>query len=414
MPKKIIRLWTDPQISPKQTTEKNAGHHCYVWFRYFNEETRKWTHPIKRKPAVVLPFSKRSHFLELRALVKVIQFELSVEKWNPITNTYPPPVVEMNEFDIEMEKIKLYSFNQAIDYAYNKKLADWKPRSVQAYQSGVRYLKKSARALNLADKRMCDFELPHFKILLEHVQKENKLSAAGYNRYRTFLSTLVSEMIQWQIVKFNLVHHVSTKQQEINNIHRSPTKDERQIITQTIRRDHPEYFRFLAILYGCTLRPEEITKLQISHLHKKEGIFRVPAGGTKNKTFRNVTIPNWVMDLLMEMNLHNFPPDYYIFSSNANHQSFIPGKRKMHPNTTNHWWRKIVKNKETGLGLEVNQYGFKKMAGDDMVKIQMQVKQLLELPRQQMGHANSRMTEVYVQQHKEVLRDWIKEDMPEL
>lgn len=411
MPKKIIRQWTDPCISPKNTTDKNAGTHCYVWFRYLNPETGQWSNPIKRKPAITLPWSKRSHYLNLKALIRAFEIKLSIEGWNPIDDSYPNN--EPIEVDAELLRIKKLSFIDALDYAFQKKKPDWSHRSVQCYESVVKYLKQYARFVGIHNKKTEELDIAHYKLLLEKIKEKRKLTPMGFNRYRTYLSTLITEMKQWQIVTKNVIEDVRTKPEEKRMAHRPPTKDERLIITTTMRKHHPEYFRFLAVLYGCTLRPDEITRLQISHLHKKEGVFKVPSSNTKNKTYRMVTIPNWVMDLLMELNLQNYPPDYYIFST-TNIKSFVPGKRKMHANTTSHWWRKIVKNKKTGLGLDVNQYSFKKMAGDDMIKIQQHVKNLLELPRIQMGHSSSRMTEIYVSEHKEVLSDLIREQMPVL
>lgn len=49
-----------------------------------------------------------------------------------------------------------------------------------------------------------------------------------------------------------------------------------------------------------------------------------------------------------------------------------------------------------------------------MIKIQMQIKQLLELPKTQMGHSSTRITELYVSEHKEVYKDLIQTQMPEL
>lgn len=220
-------------------------------------------------------------------------------------------------------------------------------------------------------------------------------------------------MMQWQIVKENLIEHVTPKTPIKKIAHRPPTKDERALIVYKLRQ-YPDYFRFVAIEYGCTLRPEEITKLKIKHLHKKEGVFKLSEDHLKDKEPRIIPIPNWVMDLLMELNLQNYDPEFYIFSTRNKYASFLPGPNKMHTHTTQHWWRKLIKNKKTGLGIDVDQYAMKKMAGDDMIKIQMQIKQLLELPKTQMGHSSSRMTEVYVSEHKEVYKDLIQTQMPEL
>lgn len=410
MPKKISGNWTEPLISPKNTTEKTAGTHCYVWFRYLDQG--KWSHPIKRKPAISLPFNKRNHYLDLKALIKVVKIKLE-DGWNPITGTYSQPVEKLNKVDRELAAMGKMSLVRAVVFAWVKKKSEWRPRSIQSHKSVIRHLLRTARDLGLAAKPVSEFTLPHFKLLLETVKEKRSLSAKGFNKYRSYLSSLVSEMMQWQIVTENLIEHVTAKTPLKSTAHRLPTKDERALIIYRLRQ-YPNYFRFIAVIYGTTLRPDEITRLQIKHLHKQEGVFKLSGHQLKDKEARIVPIPNWVMDLLMELNLQNYPPDFYIFSTRNRYASFLPGPNAMHPNTTQNYWRKIVKNKETGLGIDVDQYSFKKMAGDDMIKIQMQVKNLLELPRQQMGHSSSRMTEVYVSEHKEVYKNLIQTQMPEL
>jgi hypothetical protein len=58
----------------------------------------------------------------------------------------------------------------------------------------------------------------------------------------------------------------------------------------------------------------------------------------------------------------------------------------------------------------------KKLSGDDMVRLQRRehADNLLELPRMMMGHTKQGQTEDYVTEHKEVLKDLIKNKMPEL
>jgi integrase len=411
MPPKLIRSWTEPRISPKNINPSNVGHHCYVWFRYYDQEKGKWSHPIKRKPALEYPYNKKDHYQELKALVKAIDYKLRVQAWDPITNTTRHIDFDVPGFD--QERVKWFDFSEAIDFAFEKKKPDWSERSVQCYKSAIKVLKSSAKKVNLSELRMKDFELPHFKLLLEHVKSDRKLSAAGFNKYRSYLSGLVGEMIQWQIVKFNLVFYVKTKKEDRNLAHRPPTRDERNIIITRIKNDHPNYYRFLSVLYGCTMRPVEITRLQIKHLHIKEGVFRLPAANMKTKEYREVVIPDWVLAQLMELNLHKYDREYYIFSTNNKYSSFLPGPRMIHVHSTQRYWKKIVKD---DLKLDINQYSLKKLAGDDMIRLQVQsgLNNLLELPRIQMGHANQSMTSVYVNEHLNVQKELIKTKMPVL
>ena len=421
MPIKQLSNWSEPKISPKNTTAKNVGHHCYVWFRFYDQENHKWSNPIRRKPALPSICSKEDHYLELKALKQAIVFKLQVQGWNPLNDTYAVPVhVPVHSLDFELKKIKDLTFNDALTFAFNKKKKDWSTRTGQCFEGVIKYLKQAAEYVELNDKKICEFRLPHYRVLLETVKELRKLSNSGFNKYREYLSSLITELIQWEVVELNLVHHVQTKQAVKRFAHRPPTKDEQTIIMQRIIKDHFPYYRFLAVLYGCTLRPKEITRLKIKHLHKKEHVFRIPYSASeenlKTKADREVMIPVWVMDLLMGMNLQNYNPEYYIFSTFNKYRSFMPGPNAMHPNTTHHTWRKIVKDKETGLGLDVNQYSLKKLSGNDMVKMQMlyNTDKLLQLPQMQMGHANQKQTTDYVQEHLEVMKDLVKHQMPVL
>lgn len=415
---KLSLTWTKPKISPKGTNARNAGCHCYVWFRYYNHEKGKWSNPIRRKPVIDPCCSKEDHYEDLVALRDAIIYKLKVQKWNPINNTYPEQVID--EFDEGLKELREMNFCQAMDFAYVKKKPDWRKKSSQDYNSIIKYLKQAAAYIELHEKKIIEFRLPHFRLLLDTVKQLRKLSDQGYNKYREYLSSLVGELIQWEVVDINLVHHVKTKKVVKHLAHRPPTKDELSIIMPRIKKENYEYYRFLAVLYGCTLRPKEITRLKIKHLHKKEQVFRISYDAKeenlKTKSDREVVIPNWLMNLLMEMNLQNYNPEFYIFSTFNKYKSFLPGPRAMHPNTTNHWWRKIVKNKKTGLGMNVNQYSLKKLAGNDMVRLQLvnNADKLLQLPKMQMGHANEKQTTDYVQEHLEVMKDLVKNQMPVL
>jgi len=211
----------------------------------------------------------------------------------------------------------------------------------------------------------------------------------------------------------NLIRDIKTKDVLKTISHRPPTQDQRILIVNKIKTHHRDYFRFLAVEYGCTIRPKEITQIKIKHLHKMEGLFRLPAEITKAGVERDVAIPNWLMDLLSELNLHLYDPEYYIFGGGGKTKMCKPGPLKMHSNSSTSWWRRIVKEE---LKINVNQYALKKLSGDDMIKLQRRegVDKLLELPKLMMGHADTSMTEVYVSYHKDVLQDLIRQKMPEL
>lgn len=403
-------LYTTPVICRCKNGE------WFVFFRYWDASQGKYR-PFKRSEDLNRIKNIKEKEAEFKALRDAREMWLEAG-WNPITNTFPSASISEME---HISKLKDMTLVAALDFAFKKREKDWGKKTKQDYSSKLKYLLQAIFQLNMTSFRIGDVRRPHYKLILNHVWQERKLSAKGYNLYREFLSTLLGELDQWEVLEYNPVEKITPKQVLKKVSHRPPTQDQRLLIINRIRNEHRPYYRFLAILYGCTIRPKEITGIKIKSLHRLEQMFRlIPDGNstTKTKTERDVAIPDWVMDLLMEMNLHNYDPEWYIFSSRNKYGTFLPGPNRMHSNTPTGWWRKLVKDppEKGGLGQDVDQYSLKKLSGDDMVRLQRRegVDKLLDLPKMQMGHSSNQMTEVYVTEHKEIMKELVKRKMPVL
>jgi integrase/recombinase XerD len=405
--------WTEPQIFPKKPkSNDDLKKDWRVWFRFFH--SGKW-HMISRKSAGValrdIPDLK-----ERLLFAKEIQKELRnrlLRGWNPIDNSYTVKTLA----EVQIEEFKLMEFPQALDFVFRKKENQWSPKTRQDYSSAIKYLKAAAGSLHIY-KKIGEFKRVDFKLILEETYKSRRLDEKGFNRYREFLSCLVGELVEWDILETNYIRDIKKKAVSYSFAHRPPTQDERILIVNRIKNFHRNYFRFIAVLYGCTIRPKEITRIKIKYLHKMEGVFRLPKEITKTRQEREVPVPGWLMDLLSELNLHNLDPEWYLFSTHNRYSSFLPGPNQMHVSSSTGWWHKIVKAsvEKGGLGLNVNQYSLKKLSGNDMVKLQRRegVNNLLELPRTMMGHSSNKMTEIYVDEHKKIINELIRDKMPEL
>jgi integrase len=413
MPKITENQWTEPKIYPKNPQPSDMKKSWRVEFRFFDSRTGKWhPKPFAYKHGINYIKNYRERIAEVNAMKTAILIKLN-QGWNPITNT----TRVKSPAEIEIENLQQMNFSEAMDFAFKKKTKDWSKRTRQSYEGVIKYLKEAVISAGLYDLKISEMKRRHFKLLLEEVTEKRKLSAKGYNKYREYLSSLVGELIQWDAMEYNLIRDIKTKEVLKTVAHRPPTKDQRLAIVSHIKSQHPDYYRYLAVLYGCTIRPKEITGLKIKHLHKIEQVFRLIPDRieetTKTNFEREIPIPNWLMDLLSQLNLHKYDPDWYIFSTRNKYSSFLPGPNRMHTNTTNLWWRTIVKE---GLKIDVNQYSLKKLSGDDMVRLQRRehADNLLELPRMMMGHTKQGQTEDYVTEHREVLKDLIRNKMPEL
>ena len=317
----------------------------------------------------------------------------------------------------ELEKLMEMSFDEAIDFAVKKKTPDWKKNTRKAYKSSVGYLKEAAAVAGINAMRFIELKRAHFRLLLDQVKDLRKLTPKGYNKYRTHLSSLLSELEEFDLLENNPVEKIKTKDVIKTKAHRPPTAAKRKLIIDRMRICYPNYYRFLAVSYACTLRPHEICALKIKDLIREEQIFRITPikeeENSKTNIERDVIIPDWLMLRLNELKLEKYKSEWYIFSAKDRTKSFTPGARRMSVDTSTRWWRDIVKK---DLNLNVDQYSLKKMAGNDMMRLfyNERANDLIDMPRQQMGHTSSKMTEIYVDEHKEIMNEILRRKMPVL
>jgi len=217
-----------------------------------------------------------------------------------------------------------------------------------------------------------------------------------------------------------MVHDVGKKHvaDKTSSKHKPPTVEIVRIIMQKIREVNFPYYRFLGVLFTSGIRPKEICALRIKEIDWVNQEFAVKYDqrreNLKSKKERIAAIPDWLILLLKEMNLGAYDPEWYIFSCTGKRGgAFLPDERMMHPNTSCDYWKKIVKD---GLGYDYTQYSLKKLGGNEMIKMQYRerIANLLDVPREQMGHSNNRTTEIYVDERKKVIREFIKRKFPVL
>lgn len=379
-----------PRISPRNPTPADMSKEWRVWFKYPYNGKMVF---ISRQATLSECVTFKDRLKQAEALVDYLQEQLD-RGWNPVTNTFPIKSVD----EIERERLQQMHFPDALDFAYGKKLKDWRKKTSQDYKYIINKFKQCGPVTPI-----CDMKRRDYKQLLETAGKDPK----SFNKYRSMLSGLISELVEWDILEYNPIRDIKTKQEPKSFAHRPPTKDERKAIV-TVLKQNPEYFRFVSLVYGCGIRPKEIIRMRVKHLHKQESIFRLTKDVTKTGSERDVFIPRWVMDLLSELNLHKHTPETYLFG-----KGFLPGSKQLPVNKSHQLWKELIKD---GLGIDVDLYGLKKLAGDDMVRLQMSkgVSNLLQLPQMQFGHENKEMTEIYVRSHKEILKEVIVNHMPEL
>jgi integrase len=385
------KKYTDPQVS-------TSGDRWFVWFK-FEGRTLKYYGGVNY---TALKKSPKQRKVEIKGLLKLWE-SLLAEGFNPLTRSY--------ETESGPES-GLYSFVEALEYARQKKTSSgaWKKKTQQDYKSSIKFLTQAAHTCGLADTPIAKLRKADYKRILESVQSTRTLEGTGYNKYRDHLSSLIGEVAEWELIESNPVETIKMQPVIKKFAHEKPTPSERIKIVEAIKENKPTFYRFCSTLYGTTIREKEILALQIGDFHLSDQVIKIVPDKSRDNSKvlgeRRIVIPDTLLKVLLQLNLEAFPINYYVFSKN-----YLPGPTRMHSNTPTSHWRDIVK---TGLKIDKDLYGLKKLGGDVMIDIQAEVKKMIELPQRQMGHTTSGMTEVYVQRHIEIMNDLFRRNMPEL
>lgn len=375
-------VYTTPKLCASKTR-------WYVHFRYQGVQKR-YNVPNKEKDA-----SKRQQIAS--ALVKALHDKLK-KGWNPLTNVQSPTMV---------------MFADALDFALEKKKPYLAKKTHQDYACTVRFVKQALKPTGMNITPIAEVKRSDIKRILHYIKSKRNWSNKAFNKNLNCLKAVISELLEWDILEYNIAHKIKPLKQEVCQSNPVPNEAEMKQIKSHLKENYPEFFVFVATVFHTGIRPGELLKVTLSMLDLEAQTFTLPSVITKSNRYRIVPINNHLMELFNDMDLHNYPDDFYLFGSYrqsgrgnvGKHLDFIPGFTKIKTDTTNRRWRKAIKQE---LGLEVNLYAMKHAGADAKIRSGIDLDVLREL----YGHSSTKMTERYARGVKEVYRNEIIKRSP--
>lgn len=233
-----------------------------------------------------------------------------------------------------------------------------------------------------------------------------KVSYDTRDSYRRWLRNFCSWCIDNGFFKDNPVKDIKN----IAGSHHTLTQERKKIksfyIDKCTRDKIFEYIagynkHFLLAAYLCNyalIRPKEMMALQIKHFHIKDGLIFIPAEISKNKTDAYITLPDAVLQLMLELEVFNNPSDYYLFN-----RQFMPASlsKPLRGDEIRDEWIKV--RKALNLPESLKFYNLKHTGITDMADSMPE-----RLVQQQARHHSIEMTERYVQPRAPKAIDQIK------
>jgi len=409
--------FTEPEISPKnylehRTPEQLLKEDWFVHVRYLDDLTGKW---ISRKfRAGITSATKHKQRVKYIQIYRDQIKNRLVDGWNPLTKLTSNAV----------------SFTAALDFGLSK--CDVSIRTYGNYRCSVAIIKQGAMAINLGNTPIDKIERKHIKAILEYCAKNNAIiskakkawSNHAYNKNLGYLSAVLSQCEEWELIKYNPAHKISYKNVVETRKYLPYTEIERNRIRMYLTwPGHPlpysRFFTFIMLIYSTGIRPKEVLALRISSCDLETRVITILPNlinrTSKTNSIRYVPINDFLLVLLKEQ-IGNAAGNLFLFGSPCiptkgnggtgngvrNINYFVPSLVQIKRDTVTRLWNKLVM---VDLKIHKHLYASKHSGADAKILAGIPIEALQEL----YGHTSKLMTKKYVSVLQEIYHKQIIE-----
>lgn len=368
--------WTTPKV---KSFPLETGTPWYVWYR-FNGILKFVKKGINHIP----DYNERLE--EAHALASVLEDKLK-KGWIPAQTK---AIIAKD----------ILSFNDALDFGLESLKPSISLKTYQDYRCTVRFFKATAKKLKIDKLLISNCERYHVKLIMDDLQQSRSWKNKNYNKHLGYISSIFSELVEWEHIKSNVVRDIRAKKEEKTEGYIQPTEHEHRTIFNHLKEVDYHFYVFCCIEYYMGIRPKEILSLKCSDVDLVNKIIRVLPEGAKNDSYRYVPIFDQVMVLLEEFNLSN--PEWFLIGRPKpygakffKHEYFCPNPYSIRRTTATHKWKKYVID---GLGIDKKCYSLKHKGANDKLKGGMDMKTISTV----FGHSSEKMTELYANHINEI------------
>lgn len=334
---------------------------------------------VKRFKAGInsLPVAQRK--AQARAHAEVL-WEAMHNGWHPLHQKYP-------QFKEGGEAKRAMHFDEALSYAVEQKRKVLSRYSMYDYDGCVRFIKKAALATGHKFNLIADIKRRDIKLILNEAMDMNNWSCKTRNKHLAILRSLLTVLEDDEFIEFNPAKKIKDLPVGETIGYATVTDNEKNRIADHLLLNAPDFFEYLMMIYDDGIRRKETLLLQVRDFNLARAEITIRAEVAKTNCERVVPITQTIMQILLRRQIWTLPPNWYVFSNNK----FQPGPVAFHPNTPTNWWRTMVIDKKTGLGIDCKMYSLKHRGADDKILSGVDLDALRNL----YGHKSKQMTEGY-------------------
>ena len=333
------RLYTTPilnkgkevKLVPKGSTKakEQAKLTWYIDFNFYNSSTGMMQRVRKTNNGnrIKDPIEKLDLFTELLASYK----ELLSGGWDPFNER------SNDKLKKSIVSITLKEAKDKFDGYHQTK--GTRKKSLQTYTSKLNFFTEYWGA----DKKVN--ELGEYEVIqfLNEYERSKKWTGVTYNTARIVLNNFFRFLKINKYIEVNPVTDVETRRELKTELHQVLTPADLTKVLNWLEKHDPYALLFVRMIYYTCIRPKELRYLQLKHIDLLNNTITVPATVAKNKKAMPVHIDPSLRKELVNLTLHDYPEDYYLFGSTDN----IVGPHRIGENTPYNRFHKCLL--ETGL-----------------------------------------------------------------
>lgn len=279
----------------KPTLEKS----WYVYYYYRNPYTGKMQKFIeKRGINREKSLSNRNKMANIlrKAVVRWLQ-----DGYNPFVSN-EKVVVDKNELSI----------NEAIKKAFVQKEKVWAESTTNVSKTRLNVFIEWLEKEGMSDKDILELKKKHISNFLNDLTdtKGRSNNNISRNNYRAFISSLVKQLVNEDVLDYNFVISIpKLKQKPLKN--KPFSKGQLITIKEYLLEKDPYLYKYIQFVMYAFLRPIEVTRIQLKDVDLIKNIITVK---TKTELNSTVLIIEKLKDIIAQMNITKGEPEHSLFS----------------------------------------------------------------------------------------------------
>lgn len=366
-----------------------AGKEWFVEYYVWNQELMKMSRK-KIKLNHIEKVSVRREYAQ--GLIRRLNVELE-KGWNPF---------------IEEQNNKSYtSFLNAIDdflRLSRKRFSegDIRDETISGYESYMKILKQYIVKEKCQDMYVYHFNKDFIIKFLDYIYYDLGRKSQTRDNYLAAIRILCTFLVDRNYVKVRPTEGISVLGKNKRGVKNRTVIDKDVMIKvgDYCKKNNPHFLLACKILYFCMVRPKEMSYIRIKHINIKTGTLFVPGITAKNHKDGIVTMPVDLISLISELNVLNYPPEYFLFSDR-----FLPGIKWREEKQFRDYWNLHVR-KDLKLPDTLKFYSLKDTGITDMIRNYNDP----IIARDQARHHDLSITNMYTPQDMKRANETIKND----